>query len=173
MPLFDDAQTAFESKSDKDLKKAHMLFKLIANPTLTKMGTWMFKIPFATNIPLVKPVIRNTIYKQFVGGETTAECLKVAKELYKYGVSSIMDYSVEGQESEAEFDSVKEEIFRLIKIAKDNPNELPFVVFKPTGFGRKDIYEKVGKNLPMTDEEKQKWQAIRNRFDEVCKSGFE
>jgi len=173
MPLFDDAQTAFESKSDKDLKKAHMLFKLIANPTLTKMGTWMFKIPFATNIPLVKPVIRNTIYKQFVGGETTAECLKVAKELYKYGVSSIMDYSVEGQESEAEFDSVKEEILRLIKIAKDNPNELPFVVFKPTGFGRKDIYEKVGKNLPMTDEEKQKWQAIRNRFDEVCKSGFD
>ncbi len=173
MPLFDDTQTAFESKSDKDLKKAYTLFKLIASPALTKLGTLMFKIPFATNIPLVKPVVRNTIYKQFVGGETTADCLKVAKELYQYGVSSIMDYSVEGQESEEEFDRVKEEILRLIVIAKENPKEIPFVVFKPTAFGRIDLYEKVGKNLSMTEEEKQKWEHIRNRFDEVCKAGFE
>ncbi len=173
MPLFDDTQTAFESKSDKDLKKAYTLFKLIASPALTKLGTLMFKIPFATNIPLVKPVVRNTIYKQFVGGETTADCLKVAKELYQYGVSSIMDYSVEGQESEEEFDRVKEEILRLIKIAKENPKEIPFVVFKPTAFGRIDLYEKVGKNLPMTEDERSKWEHIRNRFDEVCKAGFE
>lgn len=173
MPLFDDTQTAFESKSDKDLKKAHTLFKLIASPVLTKLGTLTFKIPFITQIPLVKPAIRNTIYTQFVGGETTAECLKVAKDLYKYGVCSIMDYSVEGQDSEVEFDHVKDEILRLIQIAKDHSNEIPFVVFKPTGFGRIDIYEKVGKNLPMTEEEKQKWEAIRNRFDEVCRSGFE
>lgn len=173
MPLFDDTQTAFESKSNKDLKKAHTLFKLIASPALTKMGTLWFKIPFATQIPFVKPIVRNTIYKQFVGGETTAECLKVAKELYKYGVSSIMDYSVEGQESEEEFDHVKEEILRLIVIAKENPKEIPFVVFKPTAFGEIGLYEKVGKNVPMSEVEKGKWQRIRNRFDEVCKAGFE
>lgn len=173
MSLFDDTQTAFESKSDKDLKKGLTLFKLIANPTLTKLGTITFKIPFITRIPLVKPIIRNTIYKQFVGGETTADCLKVAKELSKYNVGSIMDYSVEGQESEKEFDHVKEEILRLVEIAKENPKEIPFVVFKPSGFGRIDIFEKVGKNLPMTEEEKQKWEAIRNRFDEVCKAGFQ
>ena len=173
MPLFDDTQTAFESKSDKDLKKGLTLFKLIANPTLTKLGTFTFKIPFITDLPLVKPIIRNTIYKQFVGGETTADCLKVAKELSQYNVGSIMDYSVEGQESEKEFDSVKDEILRLIKIAKENPKEIPFVVFKPTGFGRIDLYEKVGKNLPMNEDEKQKWEAIRNRFEEVCKAGFE
>ena len=173
MPLFDDTQTAFESKSDKDLKKAHTLFKLIASPTLTKLGTLMFKIPFATQIPLVKPIIRKTIYSQFVGGETTKDCLKVAKELYKYGVSSIMDYSVEGQESEGEFDHVKDEILRLIVIAKENPKEIPFVVFKPTAFGEIGLYEKVGKNEAMLEEEKGKWQRIRNRFDEVCKAGFD
>lgn len=173
MPLFDDTQTAFESKSDSDLKKAHTLFRLIANPALTKMGTLVFKIPFATDLPLVKPIIRSTIYKQFVGGETTQDCLKVAKELYQYGVSSIMDYSVEGQESEEEFDRVKDEILRLVIIAKENPKEIPFVVFKPTAFGRIDLYEKVGKNLPMNDDDKQKWETIRNRFDEVCKAGFD
>lgn len=173
MPLFDDTQTAFESKSDKDLKKAHFLFKMIANPFLTKVGTVMFKIPFATEIPLVKPMIRQTIYKQFVGGENTTQCLQVAKELSQYGVGSIMDYSVEGQTQEEEFDKVRDEILRLIEIAKKNPQEIPFVVFKPTAFGKIDLYEKVGKNLPMTEEEKQSWTRIRTRFEEVCKKGFD
>src|SRR5690606_13497439 len=173
MPLFDDTQTAFESKSDKDLKKAHFLFRMIANPFLTKLGTVMFKLPFATEMPLVKPMVRQTIYKQFVGGETTAECLKVAKELSQYGVGSIMDYSVEGQENEEEFDKVRDEILRLIDIAQKNPKEIPFVVFKPTGFGKIDLFEKVGKKLPMSDAEKASWQKIRNRFEEVCKKGFE
>lgn len=173
MPLFDDTQTAFESKSDKDLRKAHFLFRMIANPFLTKMGTIMFKIPFASQLPLVKPMIRQTIYKQFVGGETTTECLKVAKELAQYGVGSIMDYSVEGQTQEEEFDKVRDEILRLIEIAKKNPQEIPFVVFKPTAFGKIDLYEKAGKNIPMDDSEKQSWTRIRNRFEEVCKKGFE
>ena len=173
MSLFNDTQTAFESKSDKELKKAYTLFKLIANPFLTKLGTVAFKIPFATNLPFVKPAIRNTIYKQFVGGETTQECLAVAKDLYKYGVSSIMDYSVEGQESESEFDHVKDEILQLIRIAKENPKEIPFVVFKPTAFGKIGLYEKVGKQLPLSQSEQKEWNAIRERFEVVCKAGFD
>lgn len=173
MPLFDDTQTAFESKSDRDLRKARFLFKMIANPMLTKLGTVAFKIPFLSQFPLVKPMIRHTIYKQFVGGETTDECLKVAKELYNYGVSSIMDYSVEGQDKEEEFDSVKNEILRLIDIAQKNPNENPFVVFKPTAFGKIELYEKAGKNLPMTEAEKNSWEKICARFEEVCQKGYD
>jgi len=173
MSLFNDTKTAFEAKSDKELQKAYTLFKLIANPFLTKLGTVMFKIPFATDLPFVKPAIRKTIYKQFVGGETPDECLSVAKDLYKYGVSSIMDYSVEGQESEEEFDHVKDEILHLIQIAKDNPKEIPFVVFKPTAFGKIDLYEKIGKGLPLSEKEREQWSAIHNRFDVVCKAGFE
>jgi len=173
MSLFNDTQTAFEAKSDKELRKAYTLFKLIANPLLTKIGTVMFKIPFATGLPFVKSTIRKTIYKQFVGGETTGECLAVAKDLYKYGVSSIMDYSVEGQGSEQEFDHVKDEILQLIRIARENPDEIPFVVFKPTAFGKIDLYEKVGKEVPLSEAEQKQWEAIRDRFDQVCKAGFE
>lgn len=173
MALFDDTKTAFEAKSNKELKKAKKLFQLMSSPYLTKLGATFFNIPFVTNIPLVKPVIRNTIYKHFVGGETPEECLNVAKELYKYGVSSIMDYSVEGQQSESEFDSVKEEILKLIVLSKKNPNEIPIVVFKPTGFGSIDIFEKVGLNLPMNEEEKHKWNNIKNRIEEVCQTAFD
>jgi proline dehydrogenase len=173
MALFDNTQIAFEAKSSKDLKKAHFLFKLMGSPALTNIGTYFFKLPFATQIPFVKMAVRNTIYKQFVGGETTDDCLKVAKEMYQYGVTSIMDYSVEGQETEEEFNHVKDEILKLIQISKENPKEVPCVVFKPTGFGRIDIYEKVGLKLPMSDLEKKKWEAIRSRYDEVCKNAFE
>lgn len=173
MPLFDDTRIAFESKSEQDLKKAQILFKMIASPFLTKMGTLVFKLPFILQLPGVKSAIRQTIYKQFVGGETPAECLQVAKGLAQYGVCSIMDYSVEGQEGEAEFDSVKDEILRLIEIAKNNPKEIPFVVFKPTGFGKIGLYEKVGKKQIMTEKNTRKWEAVRNRFDEVCKKSYE
>lgn len=172
MSLFDDTQIAFESKSNKDLQNAHLLFKMVANPSLTKIGSMIFKIPSMAELPLVKPIVRKTIYKQFVGGENTTECIQVAQNLYKYGVSSILDYSVEGQVSEVEFDRVKDEILRLIEIAKDNP-EFPFVVFKPTAFGSIDIYEKAGKNQLVSEEEKSKWQAIRNRFEEVCQKGYD
>ncbi len=173
MAYFDDTKTAFELKSNKDLKKAHFLFKLLGNPALTNFGTFFFKIPFATEIPFVKPAVRNTIYKQFVGGETTDDCLVVAKNLYKSGVSSIMDYSVEGQTTDEEFDHVKDEILKLIQISKQNPNEIPCVVFKPTGFGRIDIYEKVGHNMPMADHEKESWENIKKRYLEVCQNAFD
>lgn len=173
MPLFDDTRTAFESKSEQDLKKAHFLFKMIASPFLTRFGTLVFKLPFILQLPGVKSTIRKTIYKQFVGGETPQECLEVAKELSTFGVSSIMDYSVEGQDQESEFDSVKIEILRLIEIAKNNPQEIPFVVFKPTAFGRIDLYEKVGRKQIMTETDNKRWEAVRNRFEEVCRKSYE
>ena len=173
MALFDDTQTAFKLKSDKDLKKSRFLFRLMGSPFLTKLGTYFFKIPFATDLPFVKTAVRNTIYKQFVGGETTEECLIASRELYKSGISSIMDYSVEGQTTDEEFDHVKDEILRLIQISKDNSKEIPCVVFKPTGFGRIDIYEKVGHKMPMADHEKESWQNIRRRYEEVCQKAFD
>lgn len=173
MSLFDDTQTAFEPKSDKDLNKSKQLFQLMSNPFLTKLGAVFFELPFATDVPFVKTIVRRTIYQHFVGGENPKECLKVAKELHHYGVSSIMDYSVEGQEDEASFDHVRDEILSLIKIAKENPEEVPFVVFKPTGFGRISIYEKVGLKETLTSAEKEAWNNIRARFEAVCQAAYD
>jgi len=172
MSLFDNTEHAFSSKSDAELKKAHYLFKLIGNSALTNLGTVFFKLPFAASLPLVKPVIKETIYKQFVGGETAEEGVKVAKELYKYGVSSILDYSVEGQTEESEFDHVKDVMLHLVEIAKNNP-EIPFVVFKPTAFGRIELFEKVGKKETLSAEDQKRWDNVRHRFDVVCRAGYD
>src|SRR5690625_6723338 len=65
------------------------------------------------------------------------------------------------------------EILTLIPLSKQHPNEIPIVVFKPTGFGSIDIFEKVGLNLPMIEQEKQKWENIKNRIEEVCQSAHD
>lgn len=172
MSLFDNTQFAFESKSDKDLKKAYYLYKLIGSPSLTSFGTRFFKLPFAVDLPFVKTAIRETIYKQFVGGETAEQSVVVANKLFKYHVSSILDYSIEGLTEEKQFDEVRDAILHLVDIANENPS-IPFVVFKPTAFGKIDLFEKVGKNQSLTPEEEKAWTNIRQRFEAVCQKGYD
>lgn len=172
MSLFDNTQFAFESKSDKDLKKAYYLYKLIGSRSLTSFGTRFFKLPFAVDLPFVKTAIRETIYKQFVGGETAKQGVVVANKLFKYHVSSILDYSIEGLTEEKQFDEVRDAILHLVDIANENPS-IPFVVFKPTAFGKIDLFEKVGKNQSLTPEEEKAWTNIRQRFEAVCQKGYD
>ncbi|ADX67112.1 proline dehydrogenase family protein [Weeksella virosa] len=173
MSLFDNTEYAFQVKSDQELKKAHLLFKLIGNEGLTKLGGKIFNIaPFLVSFPMVKPLIRKTIYSQFVGGETPQEAIKVANELYRYHVSSILDYSVEGQTEESDFDHVRDVMLELIDISKNNPS-IPFVVFKPTAFGRIELWEKVGKKTQLNPEETKAWENTRKRFEDVCEKGYQ
>ena len=44
--------------------------------------------------------LRKTIFKQFVGGETLEDTKPVCEMLAKYNVQVILDYGVEGKESE-------------------------------------------------------------------------
>lgn len=173
MSLFDNTEFAFQAKSNQDLKKAHFLFKMIGNPFLTKLGGTVFgKLPFIVNFPLVKPLIKNTIYAQFVGGETTSEAVKVANDLYKFGVSSILDYSVEGQTEEEDFDHVRDVMLELVDLAKNNPS-IPFVVFKPTALGRIELWEKIGKKASLSKAEQQSWENTKQRFKSICAKGYE
>ena len=173
MSLFDNTEFAFQAKSNKALKQAHFLFKMIGNPALTKLGGKVFNAcPSLVNFPLVKPTIKKTIYSQFVGGETTSEAVKVANELYQYGVSSILDYSVEGQTEEKDFDHVRDVMLDLVDLAKKNPS-IPFVVFKPTALGRIELWEKIGNHSTLTEQEKSAWQNTKARFETICKKGFD
>ena len=46
---------------------------------------------------------------------------------------------------------------------------MPFAVFKPTGFGRLKLYEKISSNESLSQEESAEWQRVVNRFEQVCK----
>lgn len=172
MSVFNNTKIAFADKSDAELRKAFWMFKLIEQPTLTKIGTSVLNFAVSNSIPFAGDLVKYTLFSQFCGGVTREESLKVVNKMFKYGVGSIFDYSIEGMEEEAAFDKTLEEIKENIKFAEGKA-AIPFVVFKPTGFGRLDLYAEVGRGKELTSSEKEEWQRVVMRFDGVCKMAFE
>lgn len=90
---FDNTENAFAYKSDKDLKGAKFLFNTMGYPWFVQVGTRLTPFIMRTGLP-VHGIIRKTIFKQFVGGETLEETAAVGEILGKYGVDVILDYGV-------------------------------------------------------------------------------
>jgi proline dehydrogenase len=169
--LFNNTEVAFAIKSNKELKRAKFLFEMIASPSMVKIGTKLTH--FALNLRLpVKGIIRKTVFDHFCGGETEEECLTVVNKMYAKGVSSVLDYSVEGKEEEKEFDKAVQVTLKTIEYAKSNAG-IPIVVFKPTGFGRFELYEKLGEGKPFTEAEQKEWERVVERYDLVCRTSYE
>lgn len=165
--IFNNTQVAFSTMSDKALNRAYFLFKTIQSPAMVKAGTALTQLALNLRLP-VEGLIRKTVFDHFVGGVTKQDCIPVINRMYSKGVSSVLDYSVEGKEDEASFDDALRVILEVVEFAKDNP-AIPFAVFKPTGFGRIDLFEKVGLKQPLTQNETMEWSRVVGRFDQVCK----
>ena len=172
MSIFNNTQVAFADKTDSQLKKAFWMFKAIEQPFITNIGISALNFTIKNNFPLVTDIVKSTLFEQFCGGETHEESMKVVKQMFKHHVGSIFDYAIEGKAEEKVFDDTCTEIKQNIKFAEGNP-AIPFVVFKPTGFGRIEIYEEVGKNVELTTSQKQEWARVVKRFEEVCQMAFE
>lgn len=172
MSIFNDTKLAFADKTDAQLRKAYWMFKAIEQPALTNIGVSLLNFTVKNNFPFVDGIVKQTLFEQFCGGETREESMSVVKQMFKRGVGSIFDYSIEGKEEEEVFDAVCKEIKDIIRFSVGNL-AIPFIVFKPTAFGRIDIYEEVGKGKELTTSQKEEWNRVVTRFDEVCKLCFE
>ncbi|WKW46629.1 proline dehydrogenase family protein [Myroides sp. JBRI-B21084] len=169
--IFDNTEVAFALKNNTELNKAYYLFKLISSNTLVKLGTSLTNFAINANLP-VKGLIKSTVFDHFCGGVTEEDCLKVVDKMYTKGVSSVLDYSVEGKETETQFDHALQMTLKTIEFAKEK-NAIPFAVFKPTGVGRFELFEKKGANIPFTDDEQTEWNRIVERFNSICKTAYE
>ena len=169
--IFDNTQVAFSLKSDTELERAYFLFKLIASQPLVKIGTAVTNFALKAHLP-VEGLIRSTVFDHFCGGVNEVDCLKVVDNMFTKGVSSVLDYSVEGKEEEEQFDAALEMTLKTIKFARER-EAIPFAVFKPTGFGRLDLYEKVGEKSVLTEAEQQEWNRVIARFDLACRTAHE
>lgn len=165
--LFEDTKTAFSLKSDSQLERAYFLFKMISSQPLVRIGTAATNFALKANLP-VEGLIRSTVFDHFCGGVNEEDCLPVIDNLFTKYVSSVLDYSVEGKETEAQFDSALEKILKIIEFC-DEKEATPIVVFKPTGFGRFHLYQKKTEGKEFTQEEQDEWNRVVARFDAVCK----
>jgi proline dehydrogenase len=165
--LFENTATAFSLKSDSELERAYFLFKMISSQPLVRIGTAATNFALKANLP-VEGLIRSTVFDHFCGGVNEEDCLPVIDKLYTKGVSSVLDYSVEGKETEDQFDNAVEKILKIIEFC-DERDAMPIAVFKPTGFGRFQLYQKITEKKSLTAEEKEEWDRVEQRFNKVCK----
>ncbi|WP_410879252.1 proline dehydrogenase family protein [Myroides sp. DW712] len=171
--LFNNTEVAFALKNNKELKRAHFLFKMISKPMLVKMGSSLANFAIKTHLP-VTGLIRSTVFDHFCGGINEEDCLSVVDNMYNQGgVASVLDYSVEGKETEEQFDAALNMTIKTIELAKARPEAIPFAVFKPTGFGRFDMFVKKGEGKPFTAEEEKEWERIVYRFNMACKFAYD
>ena len=166
-PIFENTKIAFALKSDVELERAFFLFKMISIQPLVKIGTAATNLAIKANLP-VEGLIRVTVFNHFCGGVNEEDCLPVIDKMYEKGVSSVLDYSVEGKENEAEFDSALTTVLRIMDFAKER-KAMPIAVFKPTGFGRFKLFEKLGRGDDLSKEERDEWHRVESRFETVCK----
>jgi proline dehydrogenase len=170
MTSFENTEIAFQSKSNSQLKRAYLLFKIISFPIIVKIGKILTPIALKLHLP-IKGLIKSTIFSQFCGGESISECSSTINNLGKYGVGTILDYSVEGQESLEEVENTVNEIIKTIERGANDPN-IPFAVFKVTGVASFSLLEKVSLDIPLSEKEQKEFQEIEERVERICQRAY-
>ena len=169
---FDNTQNAFAYKSTADLKRAKFLISTIQSPIMVTLATKITPILLKLGLP-IHGLLRSTVFKQFVGGETLEESARVAKLLSSYGVQVILDYGVEAKEGESNFDNVTEHIIEAIDFAATQSN-IPFISVKLTGVASHILLENLNdaprlrSGIHDSESDNAAWQRVRERMYAIC-----
>jgi proline dehydrogenase len=165
-----NTEIAFKAKSNKDLRRAQLLFYTMSKPMLVSLGKTLTEFALKIKFP-VSWIIKPTIYKHFVGGVTITDCAPVVEKLSEFKVNSILDYSVEGGNDESFINSTLNETLESIRNAAGNPS-IPFAVFKPTAFANHKLFEKADPIKPLEGEMEKEYYRFRSRINVLCNEAF-
>lgn len=187
MMSFDNTEYAFAYKSNNELKRAHFLFSSMGNPALLNIGLKVMPFAIKFHLPFTKTILRNSIFKQFVGGETLAQTAAVADKLSQYDVKVILDYGVEGgNDGEQGYDHSTQEFINVINYASTQEN-IPLMSIKITGIVRFSLLEKIDAAMQHAEgtvmkkyhqvitglpkKERAEWQRAVNRLIKIIDAG--
>lgn len=169
----ENTENAFAYKSDKELKQSKFLFNTMSYPLFVPIGTRLTPFIMKTGLSVVHTIIRDTIFKQFVGGETLPETAEIAAKLGKYGVQVILDYGVEGKEGEENFEKAADVFIDVINYAATQTN-IPFISIKLTGMARLGLLQTLNEaprlrsGIHDHEAEIDEWNKIKNRMVRIC-----
>ena len=168
---FNNTETAFQSKADKDLKRAYWLFKMLSYNWLVKLSPALVGSALWLRLPILG-IIRATAFRHFCGGESIQDCQSTIENLTSFNIGTILDYSVEGKESEEDFDRSLEQTLSTITRAKGD-SSIPFTVFKPSGVGSIALLEKKNDGKLLSTEELERYSKFYKRIRTICQAGFD
>ncbi len=169
---FDNTENAFAYKTDKELKQSKFLFNTMDYPLFVPIGTRLTPFIMKTGLP-VDGIIRNTIFKQFVGGESLEETANVVEMLAQYKVQVILDYAVEGKQGEENFENVANQFIKVVEYAATQDN-IPFISIKITGLARFGLLQtlneapRIRSGIHDHEAEMQEWEKVKMRMHKIC-----
>jgi len=169
---FENTHNAFAYKSTADLKKAKFLISIIQSPIMVALATKLTPVFIKLGLP-INGILRSTVFKQFVGGETLEESARTSKLLGSYGVQVILDFGVEAKVGEDNFDMVTEHIIEEIDFAATQ-NNIPFVSVKLTGIASHKLLENLNdaprlrSGIHDSESDDAAWQRVRERMFVIC-----
>ena len=164
---FNNTELAFRSKSAADLRRSYLLFSALNHQWLVKLGELLVRLSFFLRLP-IKGIIKKTVYKQFVGGETIADCTLTVRHLLQYRIESILDYSVEGKIRETDFDRTTELTLQTMAAHSKYPH-LHLAAFKCTGLARLELLEKMSRGDLLNSSESDEWDRAVARMQRLAK----
>jgi len=169
---FNNTQRAYAYKSNRDLRMAYALFSAMNSNFLMKSVKSASDVAVRLGIPL-NWVLKPTLYRQFVGGETIDECKEVVKRLYNSGIESILDYSAESSSELSDIEEAYDEILKTIENARVNP-AVAFAVFKPSAIVVERILKKAAEDeTALGVVERGEYDNFRRRFFSLCERAYE
>ena len=170
MQIFENTEIAFKHRSDKDLKKAGILFKYMGYPLLVKIAGILAHLGISIRLPL-KWIVKPTIFSHFCGGENLEESGELVDFLAKFKVRSVLDYAAEKQESEQEIQSVITRITKTIEFSAGHPS-VAFSVFKPSAIAAVEVLSKADLSDPEAIKLSSDIEKFINNIRTLCQKAF-
>jgi proline dehydrogenase len=168
MVSFDNTAIAFADRTDAELRRAEMLFRLVGSPALVGFGKSALELALALRLP-VSGIVRATVFQQFCGGESVADCEPTIERLHAAGIYTLLDYSAEGKNTEADFDASAKETISTILRGRDDAR-IPFAVFKCTGVVRASLLERVSAGNRLEPHQAAEWESGLRRVRSICEA---
>ena len=172
---FDNIVNAFAYKTDKDLKRSKFLFRTMGYPLFVPAATRVTPLLVKCDLSIINKIVSNTIFKQFVGGETLEATAPLANTLSKYNVSVILDYGIEAKEGEENFEKATEQFIKVIKYASTQPN-IPFISIKVSSFASAHLLQTLNEAPRLRsgvhdhEEEQADWDKVCDRMYRICEA---
>ncbi|MEY2964073.1 MAG: hypothetical protein RL754_1334 [Bacteroidota bacterium] len=168
---FTNTEVAFSMKTNNDLRQSQLLFSTLSSPKTVNFLKGLTMASLNLRLP-IKGIIRATVFRQFCGGESIEACGPQIQRLAEGKVMAILDYSVEGKASEADFDRTMRATIETIEYSKGHA-DVPLSVFKPTGLGSIEIYEKISTGKELSADEQSAWERTQDRWKTIFEAGWQ
>ena len=146
----------YKRYSLKELIFKYVASLLLSSNLMRNRSLSFIKWTIAQNYGYFIKIINSIYY----AGKTQQDAVKKSQQLWCQGVSSVLDYAVEGEKNEDAFDLALNTTLRLIELSRQS-EYFPYVVIKPTSLGDASVY--CAKSIDESYESTE-WVRIVSRY---------